>query len=135
MKVCYTCKVEKELNKGNFQPRKINKDGFLHNCRKCNKLVHINWKRSINGLISEIYTEQLKSCKMRKHPPPDYDRKWFKEWMLAQVNFKSLYKDWETSDYKTSLRPSVDRLENSISYRKDNIRLVTWKINNKSKRK
>jgi len=41
MKICYICKVEKELTE--FSKDKNNKDGFTYDCKKCRKVKYKAW--------------------------------------------------------------------------------------------
>jgi very-short-patch-repair endonuclease len=42
MKICSNCKIEKEMNGINFEPRKNTKDGFRNQCRDCRNLSKRN---------------------------------------------------------------------------------------------
>ena len=77
-----------------------------------------------------MYAHQRGSSKSRNHKLPSYSKEQFAEWVTTRPNFKTLYVRWVRSGYDKMKRPSVDRLEDSKGYSFDNIRLVTWEINN-----
>jgi hypothetical protein len=77
-----------------------------------------------------MYSNQRKRAKRRKHPMPTYTADEFEEAILAMPLFHTLHSDWVLSGYNKQLVPSIDRLDDDISYTEDNIQLVTWKENN-----
>lgn len=85
--------------------------------------------RSKKGLPAKIYARQKASSKHRRQPQPNYTLTEFRYWMYLQDDFEKLYNDWIESGYAKSLTPSVDRINNSLPYTLDNIRLMTWKEN------
>ena len=87
--------------------------------------------KTINGVLTEIYSTQRKSSKRRGHPLPSYTKLELKHWLYNNTNFLKVYHAWVDSGYNTRLKPSVDRLDDYIGYRMDNIRLVTWDENNR----
>jgi len=78
------------------------------------------------GMFLVIYSSQLKSSVARGHNEPEYTQEELWEWINKQINFDSLYLNWVKSGYESRMKPSIDRLDNSVGYRFDNIRLVTW---------
>ena len=114
--------------------------GVTAQCKECTSTTKLGWKystpterrdrdRTKDGMIDRIYFSQLESCKQRGCIPPSYTKQELYDWMLKQDNFKNLFNTWVTSDYLKDLKPSIDRLDDYISYTLDNIRLVTWKDN------
>ena len=109
-------------------------------CRKCNKskprqeFYANNICRSCGGrfpkqLITSIYSTQKYSSKTRGFPLPNYSFEEFRSWILAQPNFKSLYKAWVNSKFDKYLKPSVDRIKEWETYTLDNIQVITWAEN------
>ena len=86
------------------------------------------FRNSIVGVVSGIYYRQKRNSRKRGHTPPSYSRVELDEWMHNN-GYKELYDTWISSGMDTSLKPSVDRLIDSIGYSFDNIQLVTWKQN------
>tara|TARA_R110000822_G_scaffold158970_4_gene298486 strand:+ start:1815 stop:2318 length:504 start_codon:yes stop_codon:yes gene_type:complete len=82
------------------------------------------------GLCKKLYYAQRGSSKDRGHEMPDYEREWLVDWIQSQPHFDALFNAWVESDYDTKLRPSVDRVDESKPYTKNNIQLVTWRYNN-----
>lgn len=126
-KKCKTCLISKELYM--FSKAKSCIDGYNYNCKKCIALRNSNYYKTEKGLISKIYSGLKLKSKGRNHPNPSFNKEELKEW-LYQNNFTLLYKNWVNSNYVTNLIPSVDRLNSTLPYTLDNIRLVTWKVNN-----
>lgn len=127
-KVCITCEIEKEFFY--FPKRKSSKDGYRNECKLCLSNRVKVYQKTKKGLLSCIYNDQLKSCKKRPKPYPTYTKKELGEWLFSQSNFDKLYKNWVNSGHKKDLRPSVDRIDDNISYNMSNIQLMTWKENN-----
>ena len=81
--------------------------------------------------LSIMYSNQLVSCRRRKRPLPSYSREEFIDRYKADGHFLRLLKDWKNSEYTHGLIPSFDRIDDTLSYSFDNIRLVTWEENEK----
>lgn len=124
MKVCSICK--KLLPLSMFDNQKTGKLGKRADCKECRK----RFIRSKEGLIKSIYASQIKSSKRRNHTMPKYSEKELLNWFNKQPNAELLYSNWVKSNFKTDLRPSVDRLDDYLPYSFSNIRLVIWKENN-----
>ncbi len=98
-------------------------------CAYCLRVKAKKYRRTMNGLISIMYSSQKHNSKMRGHKPPTYSKSEFAKWVLSQKNFKKLFKKWVKSDYKMKKKPSVDRLDELVGYSMYNIRLVSFKVN------
>jgi len=70
-----------------------------------------------------------RSSRERGHEPPNFSREQFVSWAISQKNWEVLWVNYQQSSFDRMLRPSVDRLNNSIGYSFRNIRLVTWREN------
>lgn len=86
---------------------------------------------SKDGLIANIYGRQRHASKHRNHSPPNYNQEELKLWIFEQINFEDLYQAWVESGFNKNLTPSCDRLDDYKPYTLDNIRLVTWIVNNR----
>ena len=71
------------------QCRKCNKDGVKVNlkglCRTCAR-------KFPKPFLRETYFSQINNSRVRGLPLPNYSFEEFRSWILAQPNFKSLYK-------------------------------------------
>ena len=108
----------------------LSDDCFYANRAKCKSCYrHLSERSDPNKLVSTLYANQKSTSKQRGHPSPSYSRQFLLNWILKQPNFQSLWNNWVSSDYQSDLKPSVDRIDDSIPYTADNICLTTWKKN------
>ena len=126
-KECSKCNETKTLEE--FHKKESGKYGRSKICKTCNCIIGMDYRRTTEGLVSEIYKGQVSSSKRRGHSPPTYIKEDLKTWLLSQPNFKALFNNWVDSDYLTDLRPSIDRLDDYKGYDLNNIQLMTWKEN------
>lgn len=110
----------------------------MSQCRKCNKEdVKLNLKglcrtcarKFPKPFLRETYFSQINNSRVRGLPLPNYSFEEFRSWILAQPNFKSLYKAWVNSKFDKYLKPSVDRIKEWETYTLDNIQVITWAEN------
>ena len=90
------------------------------------------YRKTKEGVISQIYGAQNQRSKKRGHLMPSYSKEWLSEWILSNDEFHILYEKWVLSGYDKWLKPSVDRIDDSIGYTTANIQLMTW-FSNKAK--
>jgi len=76
-----------------------------------------------------MYNSQKQNSKVRNYPLPNYSFNEFMEWAINKTNFNEIFENWAKSNFEKDLVPSVDRINDYISYEFGNIRLVTWKEN------
>lgn len=79
--------------------------------------------------IGVMYSKQKTRSKRRGHPAPTYSKDELVAWLFSQPAFHSIYNAWEQSNYDKMLSPSIDRIDSSLGYSLDNIRLMTWAEN------
>lgn len=134
MKTCLRCNLSLPLN--NFHSRthisKYTGKPAIHYssyCKSCNKEICKERRQSKSGLFDTIYNGQLGSSKKRGHAPPEYTKEQLTLWIETQPNFSELYTSWVNSKYNRWLKPSVDRLDETLPYSLSNLRLVTWRGN------
>lgn len=99
--------------------------GKFTKCIDCVNIIKKKQRRTVDGLIYYMYSNQQTNSKKRNYPQPEYNRKELKEWIIVQPNFYSLYDKWVDSNYNTDYKPSVDRIDDYKSYTLDNIQLTT----------
>lgn len=127
MKKCTKC--EKEKNIKYFNKDKYAKSGLSFICKSCANLKTINYKKTKNGVISVIYSNQKSNAKKRGRLLPNYTKEQLTEWMYAN-GFENLYNNWVLSGYKKNKIPSCDRISDYDNYELSKLRLVTWEENN-----
>lgn len=90
-----------------------------------------NYYKSRKGLSCRLYNNMKANSKRRGKQLPDYDLESFRMWLFNQPNFDKLYFNWGASNYDKNKAVSVDRIDDNIGYIFSNMRLTTWKVNNK----
>ena len=128
MKKCNKCDEIKPLSE--FHKRTDGcKDNHKYMCKKCEHIAHYNYSKTKSGHITRMLIDQKTRSKNRGHDKPTYTNSEFREWILNESKYHTLYAEWEKNDYNKWLAPSVDRLDNTKTYSFDNIRIVSWKDN------
>ncbi len=57
---------------------------------------------------------------------PDYTKDQLSDWLYEYTDFIQVYREWVRGKYQKDMKPSVDRLDDSLPYTMDNIQLVAW---------
>jgi hypothetical protein len=128
MKICSDC--HQNLPFSDFIVRPRNKDGHDVRCKKCRYLRYN--KEDPVKVLKIIYTAQIHHSIARGHPLPNYTLRELADWIESQPHALELWRNWENSGYQEKIKPSIDRLDNSLPYTLDNIQLVTWSENRKN---
>lgn len=127
-KVCSICKTEKLISE--FYRHK----GFLYGvdawCKECHGEKYKNYRRTKEGLISYIYTNQKQRSKKKKYHEITYTLQDLQEWAFSQKLFHELYDNWKISNYDKMLIPSFDRKDDYKGYFLSNLQIMTWVENN-----
>lgn len=126
-KQCTKCNEVKDLS--NFDKRKTSSDGVRNNCKACAKLENIEYRHTMRGVITNIFSNQRYRSLRRNHPAPNYTKNELIQWAFEQDCFHELFKTWVLSGYSKWLKPSFDRLNDYLPYTLDNIQIITWKEN------
>lgn len=108
---------------------KISRKEYL---REYGKLHFDDYRKSLNGLITTMYSSMRGNSRKRNMELPLYSKEEFRDWLLSQCNFNYIITEWEKDNYSKNLKPSVDRIDDYKGYEFYNIRLSTW-IENKNK--
>ena len=134
MKTCLRCNIFLPLSDFHSNTRISKHTGkpaiyYSSYCKSCNKEICKERRQSKSGLFDTIYNGQLGSSKKRGHTSPNYSKEQLILWIESQPNFPDLYASWINSKYNSWLKPSVDRLDETLPYSLSNLRLVTWREN------
>ncbi len=123
-KICKKCK--KKLPLESFAKQKLGKKGRTAQCKICK----LDYTRNKDGLINQLYSGNIARIKKNNWEKVKYTKEELKSWLYNQPIFHKLYKNWKNNNYLSSLKPSIDRLDDYNSYSLDNIQIITWKENN-----
>jgi len=123
-KKCSKCGVVKPFSE--FTKNRSKKLGYNSECKTCHTESTVAYYRTKVGVVTKIYNTQIFHSKKRNHQLPTYTKKELMEWLFDQELFNKLYYDWKSSGYEKKLVPSVDRLDDYVSYNLSNIQLMTW---------
>lgn len=126
-KQCTKCL--QKLNITEFNKDKQKKDGLNPRCRHCMRTMKKEAYRTKRGILKNIYKNQVANALARSYKPPSYTSSEFIDWCMSQDLFHTLHKQWKDSGYITALVPSVDRIDDYLSYTFSNIQLMTWQEN------
>ena len=126
-KECSVCGKTKPLS--SFGKNEQILSGLHYACKECNAIACSKYRKSKDGVVSNIYNSQVSHSRNRNYPPPTYAKDELKEWMLGQELFHTLYDNWVASDYNKWVKPSIDRIDDYKGYSFDNIQLITWQEN------
>lgn len=127
MKECNKC--HKILEVSSFNVSRANKDGLQTKCKDCNSIDGKLYKRTFNGLMSEIYSSQKASSKSRGFKEVDYSKEWLETYCKNSEEFMNMFNEWEKANHQINLRPTIDRKDNMKGYEKDNIQPMTYRDN------
>lgn len=123
MKTCSICCEDFPLDA--FDVQSTGRQGRRADCKECRK----RFLRSERGLCKGLLSNQKTKSKKRGHSPPAYTEEQLFQWMLGQSNFQKLYATWVDAGYETSLKPSIDRIDDYQPYTLNNIKLTTTEDN------
>lgn len=150
MKKCNKCGLKKPLNE--FHKYSRNRDGLSHQCKTCVRAYQAKWRQKNPELVKTYYaryvnktyyntlegraTYLLKRAKIRaKEKGWEFDLT--RDWVLQRLK-KGVCEvtglPFDLSKQDESLRhnpfaPSLDRIDPSRGYTKDNVQVVIWAYN------
>jgi hypothetical protein len=155
MKKCNICYMLKPFTE--FYTAKSNRDGLMHECKKCNNKRTANYRKitkyelarnhhDIERIFNQHYYNmksrttgkryRRKGEKYKVYGKDLMSKEEFIEWCYKPeifLEFKRLYKQWVISNFNIKFCPSIDRIDNTKSYVLGNIQWLTH-IDNTIKR-
>jgi hypothetical protein len=148
MKVCSKCGEEKSLS--DYNNCSYSKDNKSNICKKCinysqrllrhsnNNLNTYNYEKTINGFLMRLYRNMnsringIQKKKFHLYKGKELlDKTLFYNWSKDNTIFLKLFEEWEKSNYKRKLTPSVDRIDSSKGYFLENMEWVTHSENSR----
>ena len=88
MKKCSKCSELKSLD--SFQKMASCYDGLYPSCKVCKNEKDKAIRRTIRGVVTELYKKQRWSSKKRQHNMPEYSKEEFRKWLYSQPLFFKL---------------------------------------------
>lgn len=130
VKVCTTCKKEKVLTE--FTANKSQKTGYMCYCKECNNERNKKYRKeevSLERACKRIFSYLNKRARL-KNFTLDFSYEYLVELYETQNGVCSYTKEQLnlSAGHKNTI--SVDRIDSSKGYTKDNVVLTTWAVNN-----
>jgi Zn-finger protein len=128
-KLCASC--NKQLSKSMFKTSYSSKDGLTYTCKNC---ILINNNTKTNQLRRMLRSAKERS--LEKNMSFDLDLEFLES--LSNINICPAFKtklEWEYIPERHSThknkdnRPSLDRIDSSKAYTKDNVKIISWRAN------
>ena len=129
-KKCSTCLVEKPIQ--DFTRNKNQPSGYMCYCKACNNERNKRYRRDTNNVsraCKRVYGYLSRRVK-DKGLEVDFASDFLEELYFLQSGVCAYTGDKMSLEAGLPSTLSVDRLDSSIGYTKDNVRLVTWEVNN-----
>ena len=98
-------------------------------CKFCHRDRAKNILRSPEGCLRCRYRKLLHRSKERGWPVPDFTVDDFLNRFKDDEGFLKVYSEWVKSKFRKLSSPSVDRIDPTIPYLLENIRIISWKDN------
>jgi len=152
MKICFKCRIKKELTEFYKHPQMP--DGRVNKCKECNKKdVKVNYKKKkkyyteydknrYRTNIKRLFESKYSAMKTRVNGTGSHKtsaegkellpKNEFIAWCFSELSiqqFMPIYQKWKDSGYKNKIAPSIDRIDNSIGYTKENLQWLTLQKN------
>ena len=127
MKTCTKCKAVKPTSE--FAVDRSRPDGIKSACKNCVYKVAQDWNRSPKGVAIRLWHKHISRSDERGHDQPDYDKDWLINFIMTHPDYERLHQEYVNSGFDKYKCPSIDRLDDNVGYRKDNIRLVSFQDN------
>ena len=129
LKRCSTCRRRKPL--GEFTKNKSQKSGYMCYCKACHNKRNNSVRKdclSISTACKRLHW-YIKNRIRRKNRDLEFGPEFIEELYNLQNGRCAYTGDVLEIRAGFSNTMSVDRIDSSIGYTKDNIRLVTWEVN------
>lgn len=140
MKQCSQCKIKKPFER--FTTHKSTKSGLQTYCKDCEKIMRHKRLSTLHGYLKEHYRLAKKRCKTRKYnfdlTYEEYMERFIDQYrafgLKCPITGETMTHTSGTGNKwsdKNRFNISLDRIDNDIGYRYDNIMFVTKDFNNR----
>ena len=99
-------------------------------CKKYEKTLKGLLMRTYRNMKSRVLGIQYKKAHLYKGLEL-LDKQEFYAWSLSNTEYNSLFDLWSKSGYDRKLTPSIDRIDSSKGYNKENMRWITHSENSR----
>ena len=130
MKKCTKCGEYKSLD--SYGPHKKTIDKLNSWCKYCCSESRRIYNKTKEGIIKNIYSNQVSRSRSRGHTLPSYTKEEFYKFAYNSIEFNNLYNKWVESNYNKLTIPSFDRDNDKLPYSFKNFnKWMTWEDNKK----
>ena len=129
-KVCTTCRVEKRI--AEFTRNKNQPSGYMCYCKECNNKRNKAYRRDPDNLTracKRVYGYLARRVRVKGFDI-DFGPEFIEDLHRAQNGYCAYTGDKLSLQSGLPSTMSVDRIDSALGYTKDNVRLVTWEVNN-----
>lgn len=98
-------------------------------CRDCDNERAKEYRKSYEGMKSTMYAQMVKNSRARNMDIPNFSKEELYTW-LDSNGYKALYDAYVVAGYASNKRPSIDRIDDNVTYVFENMQLITWEENN-----
>ncbi len=129
-KTCSTCKIEKPIIE--FTRNKSQPTGYMCYCKDCNNKRNKKFRRDPNNLkraCARVFSYIARRVRV-KNLSIDIDVSFIEHLYNIQGGRCAYTGDNLSLESGLNSTMSVDRVDSSKGYTKDNVKLVTWEVNN-----
>ena len=84
------------------------------------------YDKTMKGVITKIFSHQRERARKKPKIYVSYSKDELTDWIMRKSLFYTLYRNWVESGYRKELKPSIDRIDNSLGYEFGNIQLMTF---------
>lgn len=151
MKICSTCKIEKELSEFGYDKR--TKDNKRYQCKKCTRDYNNNWINNNKEKYKKTYYKNYSIHKDKARNDKDYSIKaWAMKWRSTRRKIKFMasrknvsldylielankallifpYLQFAFGNKNKAYTASVDRIDSKKPYSNDNIKIIPFWLN------
>ena len=98
-------------------------------CKFCHRARATNCSRTLVGCLQKRYRDLKSHSKSFGWPEPAFSSDEFVQHFINDPQYCGIHAVWVASDFSKWLSPSTDRIDPTVPYILDNLRMITWRQN------